>query len=188
MRGVRASHWTCQVSDFHLAPNANTTWSSELRNAAGFRPRLDLGLRSLWGGMFCYWYQHSATPSVTPFNKDFQSLLLYLVFYKDSDMITVFPSGQNPSWMSFSERYFDPMESKLVIICQHRITMYELIVPKWSVCIGFFFSLFLFPSVYTCCCISKEGFGGQSWNVGAKTQSTLFENHKGLGLRWSLFQ
>lgn len=90
--GVRASHWTCQVSDFHLAPNANTTWSSELRNAAGFRPRLDLGLGSLWGGMFCYWYQHSATPSVTPFNKDFQSLLLYLVFYKDSDMITVFPS------------------------------------------------------------------------------------------------
>lgn len=54
------------------------------------------------------------------------------------------------------------------------------------ICLYRFF--FFFPSVYTCCCISKEGFGGQSWNVGAKTQSTLFENHKGLGLRWSLFQ
>lgn len=87
---------------FILLLMQNTTWSSELRNAAGYRPRLDLGLGSLWGGMICYWYQHSATPSVTPFNKDFQSLLLYLVFYKDSDMITVFPSGQNPSWMSLS--------------------------------------------------------------------------------------
>lgn len=65
--------------------------------------------------MFCYWYQHSASPSVTPFNKDFQSLLLYLVFYKDSDMITVFPSLWSKSIVNefISESYFDPMESKL---------------------------------------------------------------------------
>lgn len=112
----------------------------------------------------------------TLFSTKIQTWLLYFPLWSKS-IVNEF----------ISERYFDPMESKLVIICQHRITMYELIVPKWSVCIGFF-PLFLFPSVYTCCCISKEGFGGQSWNVGAKTQSTLFENHKGLGLRWSLFQ
>lgn len=114
----------------------------------------------------------------TLFSTKIQTWLLYFPLWSKS-IVNEF----------ISERYFDPMESKLVIICQHRITMYELIVPKWSVCIGFDFFFFpLFPSVYTCCCISKEGFGGQSWNVGAKTQSTLFENHKGLGLRWSLFQ
>lgn len=67
-----------------------------------------------------------------------------------------------------------------VMKCQHRNTIVWVDCAKMTCCIGFFFS---FLWVYTCCCISKEGFGEESWNVGAKTQSTLFENHKGLGLK-----
>lgn len=88
--------------------------------------------------------------------------------------------GQHPLWLSTT--HFAPLESKLFE--SNDMPAQEYHCMSWLCQNDLLYRVyFLFLLVCTCCCISKEGFGEESWNVGAKTQSTLFENHKGLRLK-----
>lgn len=102
------------------------------------------------------------------------------IFWKKSDVISVLHLYYSlaPLWMSCAVKTLCSNGKQIESKCQHRSTVVRVDCAKMTCCIGFSFFW-----IYTCCCISKEGFGKESWNVGAKTQSTLFENHKGLGLK-----
>lgn len=65
----------------------------------------------------------------------------------------------------------DGEQTVLTMICQHRSTYVWVDCAKMTCCIFHFPFLW----VYTCCCISKRGLWRSRENVGAKTQSTLFE-------------
>lgn len=99
--------------------------------------------------------QHSALPSTATFNKQrFSPFLLYLVFSKHSDMITVLHLcyGQNPLWTSSSVNAFlHRWRAKRVkaMICQHRSTVVWVDCAKTTCCIGFFFfSLSIYMLLY----------------------------------------
>lgn len=99
--------------------------------------------------------QHSALPSTATFDKRrFSLFLLYLVFQKHSDMITVLHLyyGQNPLWMSSSVNTFlhrRRAKRVKVMICQHRSTVVWVDCAKTTCCIGFFFfSLSIYMLLY----------------------------------------
>ena len=91
--------------------------------------------------------------------------------------------GRHPLWTSSSvnavcsDRRTDCVT---VTICQHRSTVVWVDCAKMTCCIGFFFS---FLSIYMLLYKQRGLWRRVMRDVGAKTQSTLFENHKGLGLK-----
>lgn len=86
-----------------------------------------------------------------------------------------------------SKHMFALMEIKVcvkVTICQHRSTVVWVDCAKMTCCIGFFFFFFFVSlSIYMLLYKQRGLWTRVIWNVGARTQSTLFENHKGLGLK-----
>lgn len=171
------------------SPNANTTLKA---NAPSLIATMLLGLDRgwIWDSIdvwSCFQNQHSASPSTTTFNQKDTFHHSYCILFSRS-ILTWLLYCTSITVKINCERvhrwtHFAPVESKLFE--SNDMPAQEYRCMSWLCQNDLLYRVFFFSFlwVYTCCCISKEGFGEESWNVGAKTQSTLFENHKGLGLK-----